>query len=40
LINKDPLGQIMAHLTNRGTFGLMPKESAWDRVTGQSRNKR
>lgn len=34
VIAPDPWSVINARLSSRGLYGLMPKESAWDRVSG------
>lgn len=40
MIAHDPWSVINSRLNSRGLYGLMPKESAWDRVTGAGRRKR
>jgi len=40
VIAPDPWSVVNTRLTSRGLYGLMPKESAWDRVTGMTLNKR
>ena len=40
VIAPDPWAIINARLSSRGLYGLMPKESSWDRISGMTLNKR
>lgn len=40
VIAPDPWSVISARLSSRGLYGLMPKESAWDRISGMVMKKR
>lgn len=39
-LSREPYAIVNKNLTARGLYGLMSKESAWDRVTSMSRKKR
>ena len=40
VMSREPFLMVNKNLTARGLYGLMSKESAWDRVTSMSRTKR
>lgn len=40
MIAPDPWSVINTRLSSRGLYGLMPKESSWDRISGMTLNKR
>lgn len=40
VIAPDPWSVINTRLSSRGLYGMMPKESAWDRMTGMRLNNR
>jgi hypothetical protein len=38
-ISPDPWAVVNQYLTSRGLYGMMPRESAWDRVSGMTSKK-
>ena len=40
MVGGDPWSVINQHLSSRGLYGMLPKESAWDRVSGMANRKK
>ncbi len=40
VISPDPWSVVNQHLSSRGLYGYLPKESAWDRISGMTSKKR
>lgn len=40
IISPDPWSCVNQHLTSRGLYGYLPRESAWDRISGMTSKKR